>query len=300
MPETGSLQELKHPIIERFPELTSAHFELLSEGWDCLALDVDDRLIFKFPRHEEARQRLIAEVDLLAAVRPALSLPVPVPRLCYGPPLFSCHEKIPGAHLVTAQYEGLDEPARQTLARDMARFFAELHGLDAGHMEAVGAGPIEPWSAPEDILRRTWPLLPEALRGPAEEILRAWQDLPSDPHGITYGFFDGHGWNMAFDHARGRLNGIYDFGDSGFGPLHQEFLAPSFVAHDLTLRIVDAYEQLTGRKLDRRRIDLLTGAHRLSELAEQADNPAEQPMLLAYFADWMRGADWMQGLPRLD
>ena len=44
--------------------------------------------------------------------------------------------------------------------------------------------------------------------------------MPPDPLGTVYGFFDGHGWNMAFDHARGRLNGIFDFGDSGFGPLH--------------------------------------------------------------------------------
>ena len=104
--------------------------------------------------------------------------------------------------------------------------------------------------------------------------LRHLETLPPDPHGNIYGFFDGHGWNMAFNHAQGRLNGIYDFADSGFGPLHQEFIYSNFISPDLTARIISAYEMLTGRRLDRRRIAILTGFHRLSELAELADDPA--------------------------
>lgn len=42
---------------------------------------------------------------------------------------------------------------------------------------------------------------------------------------------------------------------------------------DLTDRIVTADEGLTGRRLDRRRIDLLTGVHGLSELADLPDDP---------------------------
>src|SRR5919106_64050 len=62
------------------------------------------------------------------------------------------------------------------------------------------------------------------------------------PYGTTYGFFDGHGWNMAFDHTTNRLNGVYDFADSGFGPLHQEFIYTNLIARDLTARIVAEYE----------------------------------------------------------
>src|SRR5690606_20795878 len=124
------------------------------------------------------------------------------------------------------------------------------------------------------------------LRAYAERTVAAWQRLPPDPYGTTYGFFDGHGWNMAFDHARNRLNGVYDFGDSGFGPLHQEFVYPNFVAPDLTARIASEYEALTGRALARRRIDLLSGVLRLSELAELADDPDHVPAMIGRVADW--------------
>ncbi len=38
--------------------------------------------------------------------------------------------------------------------------------------------------------------------------------------------------------------------------------------------------------LDRRRIDLLTGVHRLSELAELADQPEHVPVMIRNVAAW--------------
>jgi hypothetical protein len=91
---------------------------------------------------------------------------------------------------------------------------------------------------------------------------------------------------MAFDHDQGRLNGIYDFADSGIGPLHQDFIYTSFISADLTRRVVAAYAARTGRSPDLRRIDILTGFHRLSELAELADDPQHGREMVAHFAAW--------------
>jgi len=281
-----NLETLRGVITGSFPELSGVAFTLLTAGWDCVAVDVDDRLIFKFPRHEAAERALVTEASLLAVIRPAVTMPVPDLTLHPGPPPFSRHAKLKGEHLLTRHYERLPEDSRRRLAAEMALFFAELHALDAGAMEEAGAGPIRAWLPPDDILRRVWPVLPSDLRAYAERTVAAWQRLPPDPYGMTYGFFDGHGWNMAFDHARNRLNGVYDFGDSGFGPLHQEFVYPNFVAPDLTARIASEYEALTGRALDRRRIDLLSGVLRLSELAELADDPDHVPAMIGRVADW--------------
>lgn len=266
------IRSLTAAIVDVFPEHAASRFTAFSSGWDSIAIDVDDRLVFKFPRNEEARQRLAVEARLLAVIRPAVSMPVPDLTLHRGSLLFSRHVKLPGEHLVTAQYEALPEESRRHLAADLALFYAELHGLAAGDMAAAGARSIKPWLQPADILRRAWPLLDVGLRRHADRTIAGWQALAPDPYGTTYGFFDGHGWNMAFDHARGRLNGMYDFGDSGFGALHQEFIYSNMIARDLTARIVAAYETLTGRRLDRQRIELLYGVLRLSELAELADD----------------------------
>ncbi|MEK1898091.1 MAG: aminoglycoside phosphotransferase family protein [Rhizobium sp.] len=265
--------EFRSLITNIFPELTASVFRLATKGWDSIAIDVDDRLIFKFPRDLAAERALVKEAALLGIIRPSLSMAVPDMRIHDGPPIFSSHAKIRGEHLIAGDYELLPEAARQRLGDDLARFYAELHALDVDRLRALGAGPILPWQSPDAVREKALPLLSSELVSYAERIIWDFIALPPDPYGVIYGFFDGHGWNMAFDHAEGRLNGLYDFSDSGFGPLHQEFIYSNFISPDLTSRIVSAYETLTGRRLDRRRIAILTGFHRLSELAEFADDP---------------------------
>ncbi len=282
-PDPGTLRAA---ILAAFPELAGSRFTLLTAGWDSVAVDADDHLIFKFPRHAVAAKALAREVRLLAVIRPAVTMRVPEMALHAGPPLFSRHEKIPGTHLLAADYARLADTARQRLAAGMALFYAELHRLDPEAMRAAGAGPMRAWLPPEEILRRAWPVLPPVLRAYAERMVAAWQRLPPDPYGSTYGFFDGHGWNMAFDHAAERLNGIYDFADSGFGPLHQEFIYTDLIAPELTARIIAEYAALTGRALDARRIALLSAVLRLSELAEYAEDPIHAPVMLENVATW--------------
>ncbi|WP_429227940.1 phosphotransferase family protein [Inquilinus ginsengisoli] len=278
-------------ILGAVPDIAASSFRLLAESWDSTAVEADGRLVFKFSRHEAAAGRLRTEAALLAMIRPSVSLPVPHLVLEEGPPLFSRHAKIPGEHLLTAHYAELPEGARRRLAEDLARFHAELHRLDPGRMAAAGAGPVEEWGTTEEIGAKALPALTPELRPMAEHVLSAYDRLPAEPHDAIYGFFDGHGWNMAFDHDRQRLNGIYDFADSGIGPLHQEFVYSSFVSPDLTARLVAAYEGLTGLTLDRRRIAILTGMHRLWELAELAGDPEHVPKMVRSFADWVATAE---------
>jgi aminoglycoside phosphotransferase (APT) family kinase protein len=278
--------EFRSLIISVFPELTASVFKLAAKGWDSMAVDVDDTLIFKFPRNLGAERALQKEAALLDIVRPSLSMAVPDMRIHDGPPIFSSHAKLDGEHLIAEDYDALGEGDRQHLAEDLARFYAELHVLDADRLRSAGAGAIQPWQSPETVRTRALPLLPPDIKSFAQAIISDFEALPPDPYGSIYGFFDGHGWNMAFDHTQKRLNGIYDFGDSGFGPLHQEFIYSNFISPDLTARIVSAYEMLTGRRLDRRRIAILTGFHRLSELAEFADDPAYVEQMIRSAATW--------------
>lgn len=291
MGAASDLEEYRAAIVGSFPELSNGTFTPLTMGWHSVAIDVDDRLIFKFPRNDIAREALEREAAILAAVRPAVAMPVPDITLHAGPPLFSRHYKLPGEHLVTEQYERLPEDAKDRLAARMARFYAELHQLDQAAMAAAGAKPILPWLSPDEILAKALPVLDDRLRFYAEQTISAWRDLPPDPHGTTYGFFDGHGWNMAFDHDSNTLTGIYDFADSGFGSLHQEFIYSNLISADLTERIVAGYEDRTGRSLDRRRIEILTGAHRLSELAELADDPGHRPAMVKHVSDWVAASE---------
>jgi aminoglycoside phosphotransferase (APT) family kinase protein len=282
------LAGLRDIIVAAFPELADKSFALAPRGWDSIALDVDNRLIFKFPRHEAAAARLRKEARLLGVIRTRVAMPVPDMALIEGPPLFSRHTKLAGDYLTPAAYASMSEAGRDRVAGQLAGFYAELHALDRSQLASFGAGPITPWLGAARIAHVALPRLPRALRGRGQESLDRYERLLPDPCGETYGFFDGHGWNMAFDAVSERLNGVYDFGDSGFGPLHQEFIYSSLSSFDLTHRIAAAYEGLTRRQLDRERIDLLTGVHGLSELAEIAeDDPAKVRVAVARVVAWM-------------
>lgn len=286
-----SINEFRAAIVRAFPSLAESDFRILAQGWHSTAVEVDRRLIFKFPKSDAAKRALIREAALLDAVGDLVTLPVPRLRIADDPPVFSYHEKLRGEYLPAERYRELSDEACDRLGRDLGRFYAELHQLDVKQMIAAGTGPIERWQTAETVRSRALPMLPPDLRSRSEETVSAFERLPPDPYGAVYGFFDGHGWNMAFDYERNRLNGIYDFADSGIGPLHQEFIYSNFISADLTERIVTAYEALTGRSLDRRRIAVLTGFHRLSELAELADDPEHAPTMVRHVAAWVAATD---------
>ena len=279
---------LRGAIIAAFPDLVDESFVLAPRGWDSVAVDVGNRLIFKFPRHAAAAARLRKEARLLAFVRPRLTMPTPDMTLIDGPLLFSRHPKLAGEHLTADVYAAISERGRKRIARQLALFYAELHSLDRAELSSLGVVPIDPWLPIEEIARKALPRLPHAVEPRVVAALNAYGRLSPDPQGETFGFFDGHGWNLAFDAGNERLNGVYDFGDSGFGGLHQEFIYSSLSSFDLTDRIVTAYEGLTGRGLDRRRIDLLTGVHGLSELADLPDDPLQVEAGVERVLRWMR------------
>ncbi|WP_210240424.1 phosphotransferase family protein [Mesorhizobium comanense] len=280
--------ECRHAIIAAHPHLAGAKFAVAGRGWHSLAVEVDGRHIFKFPEGEEAEAALLREARLLGAARPFVRTPVPDMTIHSGPPLFSMHGKLPGRTLEPADYAKLNDTARARLADDLALFFAELHAIAPSVMRAAGAEPVGWWDTQEGTLASVWQLLPSELRREAEMAIQAYHELGPDPLGEVYGFFDAHGWNMAFDHDRSRLAGIFDFADSGFGPPHREFVQVSLIDPDLALRGIRAYEARSGNLLDPRRVFLLAAAMRLSELAGAVETGENVPMILDFAVDWLR------------
>lgn len=270
------------------PELADARFRVLGRGWHSLALEADGRLVFKFPRSREAQEALLREASLLSVIRPDIALDVPQMRIHRGPPLFSCHRKLPGAHLLPEGYAALSESRRQRLGDVLGRFYADLHRLDITRMREAGAVAVEAWQSVASVRAKALTRLPADLRRAAGPVVAAFEALAPDPLGETFGFFDGHGWNMAFDRRRGMLNGIYDFADAGIGPVHQDFIYSNFISSDLTGRIITAYQERTGRRIDRRRVDLLTAYHRLSELAQVEGDESLLGEMIGHVRAWLR------------
>jgi len=281
--------ELRAAVIEAFPQYRSACFSVAGRGWHSLAVDIDDCLIAKFPQGPEAACALRREASLLAAVRPHLTLPVPDMKLVERPILFSLHKKLTGSIFLAADYELLPDRARDALAETLAQFFAEIHAIERKFMHAAGAGPVEWWDVRAGTLAPIWSQIPAPVTERAQAVMkkyagREWED-------DVYGFFDAHGWNMAFDHEASRLNGIFDFADSDFGPAAREFVPVSLISPDLARRSMRAYGKLTGRNIDPGDVFMLTAAARLSEFAGVLETGEHVNDMRALVIDWFTQAE---------
>jgi aminoglycoside phosphotransferase (APT) family kinase protein len=177
------LDHLRAAIVRIFPDLEGASFRLLTAGWDATAVDVDGRLVFKFPKDHEAETALLREASVLAEVRPRISMPVPQLSIHDGPPIFSRHDKIPGEHLLPDGYQRLSEGARDRLGEALGRFYAELHQFDPERMMMAGATPIPAWQSPQNVRAAALPRLEPRLRDFAETIVSEFEKLGPDPNG---------------------------------------------------------------------------------------------------------------------
>jgi aminoglycoside phosphotransferase (APT) family kinase protein len=282
--------DIRAALIGAFPRFGQARLSIAGRGWHSLAIDIDDRFIAKFPQGAEAESALRREAKLLSAVRPHLTQPVPDMQLVEnGPLLFSLHEKLGGEILLRSQYELLPGAARDRLAATLAQFFAELHAIDPGSVRAAGAEPVEWWDVREETLQPVWRQLSADMVGQARAALdayrsREWSDA-------VYGFFDAHGWNMAFDHTGQTLSGIFDFADSGFGPALREFVPVSLISPDLTRRTIGQYVALTGRRIETGDIYLMTAAARLSEFAGAMETGEHVGPMRDLVIDWFAQRD---------
>jgi aminoglycoside phosphotransferase (APT) family kinase protein len=259
------IQGLRDRIAAVAPDLADAPFTIHGGGWDSVALDVADIWIFKFPRRADLIASLRREHRILTLVRPRVSMRVPDIVLHEDAAgVFSQHRKIPGSALLPEHFPSLDAEQRRALAEALARLHAEMHAIPMDLGLAAGAKPvftILPMDAIRAALANRPRIAPYVL-----EITVRYETLPPD-HTI-FGQFDGHGWNMAFDHERGVLNGMFDFGDSGLGPVHRDLGYSSWVHPSLARAVTRAYAAITGYAADPETAVLHNAVLRLHEHAE--------------------------------
>jgi len=287
--DTPSLDELRDTIVAVLPEHAGSRLTILNEGWDSIGVDADGEWIFKFPRRPAAMERLRNEARILAMVRAHAELPVPDLVLFESPTLFSRHRKLPGTFLETADYLPLSESQRDAIAEKMAGLYAALHAIPKADARAAGAVKIEAWTLPDEVAGCARHLPPHLLPHLAPTLEAFTAELGRQPYETVYGYFDGHGWNMAFDKATGTLNGVYDFADSGFGPRHQDLSYSNWISRDLTLRIIARYERMTGLSIYRERVMLYSAMLRFVEYAAAAPDREDVADRLAAIECWFAG-----------
>jgi aminoglycoside 2''-phosphotransferase len=216
-----------------FPELRIRSCEYLSQGWDSVAVVVNDALIFRFPLRPVAEPQYLMEARLLGALTDRVSLPIP--RFAYiwegrapHEHVFVGYPMLVGVQLRRGMLPALDE-AR--LAARLGGFLAELHSFPVERAVSVGlahedaaswrTGGREQYAK---IRARVFPLLDAAER---EHVAARWEAFLG--HDANFRFepavlhADLTGDHILVDTETGEITGIIDWGDAIVGDPAYDF-----------------------------------------------------------------------------
>src|SRR5690349_19339200 len=112
-----SAEDYRRTIAACFPTLAVDQCRLLGQGWDSVAIEINRRLLFRFPKRADVERQYLLEHRLLPVLADAL--PLPIPDVAYFwpggaayPHLFIGHQLIAGQplaseHLVAERADGV-------------------------------------------------------------------------------------------------------------------------------------------------------------------------------------------------
>jgi aminoglycoside 2''-phosphotransferase len=275
---------LEKPEIEYYLALISQHFPglitiddsrvtVITEGWSSLVLDIDDRLIFRFPRRPEVIAGYRKEITLLPEL--ARVLPVPVPVFDFisidSPDYRDCfvgYNKIYGDPW---SYETSESPA---ITRQVASFLTQLHQFPiekAVHIPGLQNSQAqwrEKYVELYDWFRLNAFQLLEMKNG--DRLTMSWNSYLSDSRNFSFQPSLIHG-DLCVDHIlcdyqKSSISGIIDWEDATLGDPALDFVGILYAAGWEALEpIFNTYQGLIGDNFHQR-INFFLGAIPLHQI----------------------------------
>jgi aminoglycoside phosphotransferase (APT) family kinase protein len=212
-------------IAAQFPELRPVRAEPFGLGWDNVALRINEKYVFRFPRRALGARCLEAEVRVMPAIAPMLPLATPDHRFVGRPtPEFQWpfvgYEMIRGQSVCHAK---LSQQQREDLAEPLARFLKALHHIpaDSAKRPGVTTDPLGRFDMPRRIAQSKERLSYIAAHGLVENVDALVAIVDSAPRDykprhdvLVHG--DLYARHLLVD-ERGKLSGVIDWGDIHLG-----------------------------------------------------------------------------------
>jgi aminoglycoside 2''-phosphotransferase len=224
----GRKESYLRAIRTAYPKVQAGSVTYNADGQNNDVLILDGTLIFRFPRYEHALQRLRAEVAILAGIRDAVPLAVPVPTFLHldGASVgeaFMGYRMIPGEPLWRETLAAIrDDQVLDRLAWQLGTFLRALHAVPVETAIAVTLPVSNPYTEYADLYERIQHRLFPYMRPDA----RTWasthfETFLGDPTNIAHTPVLRHGdfgtSNILFDATTQVVTGIIDFGSAGVG-----------------------------------------------------------------------------------
>ncbi len=219
--------------------------KIVEHGWEQhVIIDEPNGLVYRYPRHQDASNKLADEVALLRTLNQS-EWTVRIPFLRHHTNQYSVYDYIPGSVVDSKVARLLSDNETANLGHDLGLFLAQLHGVSTKIIE-------------EKMTKQTMSLLnyycQRINHGKKSEFYKkACQDLdqiighPAVAHTVVHG--DLHGLNMVIDSKTKQLVGVIDFSELEIGDPHQDFRKLFMTDERLLAPSLEKYGDVTGKKL---------------------------------------------------
>ena len=261
-----SLQLAERLIVKQFPELAPIHVRQIGNGWDNTAVEVNDKIVFRFPRRRVAVGLLEVEIKVLPTIAKQVPLAIPVPTWI-GEPTQEFDWPFAGYPLLvgtTACRAELTNEQRIDLAQPLAEFLCALHQIPSANMRTIGA-PLDEWgrldvaNKTEDNIRQ---LADNGEVASIDSLMALLHEAPTDwlPADDTVVHGDLYARHILVD-EHWQPSGIIDWGDIHVGdPAVDLAVAYSFIPPQGRDRFFATYGSVDDQRLCVARMRALASA----------------------------------------
>ena len=250
------MDSYKHYIKEALPNLSIRSYKQNEEGWDNVAVIVNDELLFRFPRKQEYAMRIPLEKELCAILTQSLQeIEVPQYHLIYKNeseevPLCSYYTLIHGEPLKTETVANLEDTELKAIITQLATFLTVLHSIPLNQ--------VTPLCFPIEKTCTYWKELQTKLNQYLTTNLTSLQKLALNrlfenffaclatstfQNTIIHADFTHH--HILFNKQNKRISGVIDFGDAQIGDPAFDFAGLYYdFGHEFTTSVYEQYSTL--------------------------------------------------------
>ncbi len=222
-----NLKAIKYILEHSIEGFKVDEIKIIGNGNDSYAYEVNNNVVFKFPRHKKASDNLVKEVQILRFLEGKLSISIPrVMYECSPNDLFNYYfvglSKIEGVSLSKEIYNGLSDTEKDELARQMAEFLKQLHEQTYTLYEEDNMEKFE-----ADYLKLKELIYDRLDLNAKEKIdtiytkLFSNKDFLNQRECLVHNDFGCS--NILFDKKSQRISGVIDFGDACVSDIDNDF-----------------------------------------------------------------------------
>ena len=245
-----NIQAVRFLIESSFKDIKVDSVQLIGSGNDCDAYEINDNIIFKFPKHERADFNIKKEIEILLFLENKLSCSIPkvlyvgVPNIAFRYH-FGGFGKIDGIPLSKELYSGLSAEEKDNLAWQLAEFLQELHSLEYGkHEQDMLLKYREDYGRLEKLTENELDDKTKAKLNGLYSRIFSNKDLLDVRKTLVHNDFSCG--NILFDVEEKRVSGIIDFGDSCVSDADNDFYylleeSEEEMGRDFGLKVLSRY-----------------------------------------------------------